>query len=202
MHRACLFLCITAVATTLGIVFMVIFINPIVANYSQAKIEAMTVKAVNRAISQVVSAGAYRELTIVNYGGDGKITGISANMLQINGLSSDIALVSQNFLELFATQGIDIPVGTFSGMPILTGKGPNVHLRIVPVGSVNCQFTSEFVGAGINQTHHRIVLRVRTAVNLIMPLGSRSVASEIEVLLCDNVIVGEVPEFMFPWLNQ
>ena len=198
MHRAWLFLCISAGVTVLGIVFMVVFVNPIVASYSQAKIEAMTVKAVNRAISQVVSAGAYRDLTIVHYGSDGKITGISANMLQINGLSSDIALVSQNFLELFATQGITVPAGTFSGMPILTGKGPDVHLRVVPVGSVNCAFTSEFIGAGINQTHHRIVLLVRTSVNLIMPLGSRSVAAEIEVLLCESVIVGEVPEFMFP----
>jgi hypothetical protein len=28
-----------------------------------------------------------------------------------------------------------------------------------------------------------------------MPLGSKTIESEIDVLLCENVIVGEVPEF-------
>ena len=192
---------ILVVFVILSIVFMHFFVNPIIADYSKAKIEAMSVKAVNRAVSQVMSASSYKDLTDVRYGADGKIMSLNANTVQINTLTSDIALLSQRFLELFATTGIEVPVGTFSGMPILTGKGPNVNLRVVPVGAVNCIFDSKFYGAGINQTHHRIILRFKTVVNLIMPLGSRNVTAEIEVLLCDSVIVGEVPELWFPKLN-
>jgi len=174
---------------------MYFFVNPIVVAASRAKIEAMTVKAVNHAVSSIVSIGTYRELTDIRYDANGKITSISANMMQMNGMSSDIALASQGYLELFATTGIPVPIGTFSGFPIITGKGPDVNLRVVPVGATNVRFDSQFTSAGINQTHHRIVLKVRTLVNLIMPLGSRHVEAEIEALLCESIIIGEVPEF-------
>ena len=180
-----------------GIVFFHFFVNPIVADYSKAKIETMTVKAVNRAVAETVNTGTYQQLTEITYGADGKITGMHANVAQINGLSNEIALRSQGFLELFASTGISVPVGTFSGVPVFTGKGPDIKLRVVPVGSVNCIFESEFLGAGINQTRHRVMLKVKSIVNLVMPLGSRNVTAEIEVMLCESVIVGEVPEFYF-----
>ena len=177
---------------------MVLFVNPIVAGAAKAKIEALTTKAVNRAIADIVTAGTYRELTDIRYDERGKITSISANMLQMNGLSSDIVNTSNGFLELFSAQGIAVPLGTFSGLPILTGKGPNVNLRVVPIGSVRCKFDSHFIGQGINQTLHRITLKVQSIVNLIMPLGSRNITAEIEVLVCDSIIVGEVPGIWFP----
>jgi len=200
MRRRTAFLAWGIFIVAIGIAFTAFFVNPIVAGAAQAKIEAMTIKAVNRAIAGVVTAGTYRELTDVRYDAQGKITSITANMMQMNGLSSDIALTSQGFLELFAAQGIDVPMGTFSGLPILTGRGPAINLRVVPIGAVNCAFDSVFIGQGINQTKHRVTLRVRTMVNLIMPLGNRNVKSEVEVLLSDSIIVGEVPEFMWPGL--
>ena len=135
MRKAWLFLWTSVGFLAIGIIFMVIFINPVVAGAANAKIEAMTVKAVNRAISNIVTASTYRELTDVRYDVNGKITSLSTNMLQMNGLSSDIANTSQGFLEMFASTGIPVPIGTFSGAPILVGKGPNVTLRVVPVGS-------------------------------------------------------------------
>ena len=177
--------------------FMVFFVNPIVAGYSKSKIESMTVNAVNNAIAKVMTIGIYRELTFIHYDTQGKISGLSVNMVQMNRLSGDIALTSQGFMETFAQAGLGVPVGTFSGLPVLTGRGPNVTLKVVPAGAVYCTFDSEFVGQGINQTVHRIMLHVNTTVNLIMPLGSRNIKAEIQVLLCDSIIVGEVPEFFF-----
>lgn len=177
--------------------FTLAFVNPIVVDYTHAKIEAMTVKATNRAVNNIVSANTYRELLIIKYDAAGKIQSLTSNTLQMNNLSSDIALLAQGELELLANMGIAVPLGTFSGWPLLTGMGPSVNLRVVPVGSVNCSFLSEFIGAGINQTRHRVVLKVHSVVNLVMPLTSRRAEAEIEVLLAESIIVGEVPEFLF-----
>lgn len=179
------------------VVYTIAFVNPVIVDYSQAKIEAMTVKATNRAVNSVVSTNTYRELLTIKYDAAGKIQSLTTNTLQMNNLSSDIALLTQSELELLANMGIAVPLGTFSGWPLLTGIGPDVNLRVVPVGSVNCAFTSEFIGAGFNQTRHRIVLKVRSVVQLVMPLTSRRIEAEIEVLLAESIIVGEVPEFLF-----
>ena len=197
MRRRTAFLVWGGILFGLSFVFMVFFVNPVVAGAARVKIETLTARSVNRAISSIVTLGTYREITQISYDSNGKISGISTNMMQANGLATDIAAASQNFLDSYAREGISVPLGTFSGLPILSGRGPNVNLRIVPVGAVHCTFDSEFLGQGINQTLHRLTLKVKVLVNLIMPLGSRNIEAEIEALLCESIIVGEVPEFLF-----
>lgn len=178
-------------------VFMFVFVNPVVINYSKAKVEGITVKAVNKSISSIVSADTYKNLVDIRYDSAGKITSLTTNMLQMNGLASDVALKGQKEIEHISQLGIAVPLGTFSGLPILTGKGPDVVLRVVPVGSINCTFSSDFSEAGFNQTRHRIVLKVRSKVNLIMPLVTHRVEAEVDVMLCESIIIGEVPAFLW-----
>jgi sporulation protein YunB len=196
-RRRSRFVFITFVVMALLIAYLAAFVNPVVVRYSTAKIEAMTVKAVNRCVNTVVGANTYRNLVDIRYDDAGKITSLTTNMLAMNGLSSDISLGTQQQLDMLASYGIEVPIGTFSGLPILTGQGPAVKLRVVPVGSINCSFSSDFAAAGINQTRHRIILKVRALVNLVMPLFSRTVDQTIEVMLCESIIIGEVPEWMW-----
>jgi sporulation protein YunB len=177
--------------------FMVAFVNPIVVNYSAAKIDAMTIKSVNRAVSQVVGTNTYRDLVDIRYDAQGKITSLTSDMIQINTLASSIALTAQGELDILATDGLDVPIGTFTGLPILTGKGRNINIGVIPIGSISTSFTSEFTSAGINQTRHRIVLTVHSTVHLVLPLHNRAVHAEIQVMLCESIIIGEVPEFFF-----
>ena len=58
-------------------------------------------------------------------------------------------------------------------------------------------FKSEFVSAGINQTVHRIYLEVSSVVNLILPIFDDPVQTYTQVLICESVIVGTVPDFYF-----
>jgi len=172
------------------------YVNPIVVSYSSGRIRGLTVRAVNEAIGEVLDPSIYKDLTIINREPRGQIIAVNTNMVLMNKLSGDIALTSQAKIERFADESFGVPLGTFCGMPLLNGRGPDVNLRIVPLGVVFCTFNTQFLSGGVNQTVHKITLHVKTTVNLIMPLGSRNVDAEIDVLLCENVIVGEVPQFM------
>jgi len=175
--------------------FSVFLVNPVIVAYSKSKIEALTVTAVNRAIADTVEFDMYRQLTDIRYDTGGRIVGIATNTVKMNGISMAIAHATQEQMKQFTAAGLGVPIGTFSGFPLFTGRGPEIPLRVVPVGAVKCDFDSEFIGQGINQTKHRVKLRVRTMMNLIMPLASYNVPAEIEVLLTDSIIVGEVPTF-------
>ena len=78
------------------------------------------------------------------------------NSVTINSFARDVSSVSQVYLDKIIDQGIDIPLGTFTGMPIFVGRGPSVNIKLLPIGSITCRFNSEFVNAGINQTNHKI----------------------------------------------
>jgi len=176
---------------------MFILVNPVIISYSQAKIQSLSVKAVNRSIYSLVTTETYRSLVDIRYDSSGKITSLTTDMFEMNKLGAEIAAKSQKEIDTLAAAGIGIPIGTFSGLPILTGKGPAVTIRIVPVGSIACTFASDFESAGFNQTRHRIILKVHSKVNLIMPLVTRTVQSDADILLCESIIVGEVPSFLW-----
>ena len=52
---------------------------------------------------------------------------------------------------------------------------------------------SEFTSQGINQTLHRVYLQVKCNVNIVTPYDSISREITNQVLLMENVIVGNIP---------
>ena len=179
------------------VVFMVGVVNPTVANYGKAELEALTIRAVNLGVAQVVTSSIYSELTDIRRNSSGVIVSISADIVEMNRIASEISLTAQSNLDTITGDGIPIPIGTFSGIPILVGKGFPIMLNIQLVGSVTCRFESSFTSAGINQTQHKITLQVDTVVNLVLPLYSKRTTVSVQMLFADSIIVGEVPEFFF-----
>lgn len=76
----------------------------------------------------------------------------------------------------------------------LAGKGPDINLKVVPVGSVTAQLCSEFKAAGINQTNHRIYLKLSANVSIIVPGSNNVVNTVTEVMIIDSIIVGKIPD--------
>lgn len=78
-------------------------------------------------------------------------------------------------------------------MKLLSGRGPGVKIRISTVGDVETNLKSEFTAQGINQTLHRIYLEAKCNINVLTPF--RDIKKDItsQVLLSENVILGEIP---------
>ena len=55
-------------------------------------------------------------------------------------------------------------------------------------------FFSEFKQAGINQTIHRIYVKVDTKVQVIIPFSNKFVEIGSEVPIAETIIVGDVPD--------
>ncbi|MCM1394039.1 MAG: sporulation protein YunB [[Eubacterium] siraeum] len=187
------------------VVFIVIFIFctiyfrnnvvPTVMDSSIAQVRAIATNAVNLAATTVINGGlTYDELFEVKYDNNGKITMIQANSPRINTIAREIANLAQANLDDLGVQEISIAVGTFTGFALLTGFGPDVTIKIVPIGAANCDFVSCFQSAGINQTLHKIYIDVYADVSIITPIDEPTVQVKAEILVCENVIVGEIPD--------
>ncbi|MBE5745889.1 MAG: sporulation protein YunB [Clostridiales bacterium] len=170
-------------------------INSVVYSYSESKIRALSIKAVNNAVSELVhNKNIYDNLINITTDNQGSIVLIQANAIQINMLTKDLIKTSQIKLEKMGIDGIDIPLGTFTGITLLSGKGPEINIKLIPVGDVSCNFVSEFIDAGINQTLHKLYVTIDTNVNIILPLKNNNVKTTTNILICESVIVGKIPE--------
>lgn len=83
--------------------------------------------------------------------------------------------------------------GSFTGFKLLAGRGPTVKIKIVSSGNVQTDLKSEFTSQGINQTLHRAFLEVKSNVNILTPFDIIQKEITNQVLLAENVIVGNVP---------
>lgn len=180
------------------ILFSFIFkngINTVIADTVELKSKALATKAMNSAIADVViNSIVYEDLVNIITDEFGNITMIQANALEINNLSKDLAQTTEIKIEEYGKMGVSIPLGTMTGIPLFVGRGPKIKLKVNPIGAVNCTFLSQFESAGINQTNHKIYLKISADVGVVLPLLSKKYNTTRQVLISESIIVGEVPE--------
>ena len=154
----------------------------------------------NEAISSSVKAvmeetGAeYSDLSVTVYDEDGKISSSQLCTKNLNILQSMIITEINSSFERLSESEINIPLGTLSGFYLLNGRGPEITVKLLPVGSADTELKSEFVSAGINQTCHKISLDVKTRLKAVFPSGSEEITVNLNCILAENIIVGDVPE--------
>lgn len=118
---------------------------------------------------------------------------INANVLKINQVTSDVAINIQNRLDEKQKNNVYIASGAITGVRFLSGFGPRILLRISSSGNVDTDLRSEFISQGVNQTVHRVYLDIKTNVNILTSFRIIQKSIENQVLIAENVIVGDIP---------
>ena len=168
---------------------------PIVVENTETQIKTYATKAINYAVADTMNQNAsYGDIVNIVKDSNDNVSFIEANSVRINLLSKTMSkVVMSNFLE-FAKIPIKIALGSFSGISILAGYGPKIAYNVNPYGEVYCYFTSAFDSAGINQTYHKIYLMITINVYVVLPFKKLDIQSSSEVLLCETLIVGKIPD--------
>lgn len=148
----------------------------------------------NEQATVVMSKHTYDELFSIERDNDGDIRMIRANVIAINEIISDVAIKIQEQIDQRGREDIEIALGSFTGFKLLAGRGPGVKIRISSIGSVETDLRSEFISQGINQTLHRVYLQVECRVNILTPFDNIEQEIANQVLLAENVIVGNIPD--------
>lgn len=191
-HKIFAFFIIFFLAVFLYLKYLAI---PIVINNTKSQVQSYATKSINYAIADTMNQNiSYGDLINIVKDNNNNVSFIEANSVRINLLSKTMSkVVMSNFLE-FAKWPIKIAIGSFSGISILSGLGPKIAFNISPFGEVVCSFSSNFESAGINQTYHKLYLIILLKINIVFPFERLQVLSDSEVLLCETLIIGKIPE--------
>lgn len=153
-------------------------------------------ESVNDAVLESLTASVkYSDIVNIEKNLEGDIVLINADPYKINLISREITAVTQKKLKEKLENGIPIPFFAFSGIDIISGYGFNINYKSVSISSVNCSFSGEFNGMGINQTLHSIYAEVTCKINVNMPLVKTENVCKTQVLISESILVGKVPEF-------
>ena len=170
-------------------------VTRVLISISEATIRSITTVAVNDAIYYTLNdVMRYDDLISIERDSGGNVTSITTDSLKINRIARDTAYLSQENLTKMSAEGIMVPLGALTGIEALAGFGQKINIKIIPISNVECRFVSKFIQAGINQTLHSLYLEIVSDISIILPSKSTNLASTIEVLICESVITGKIPD--------
>lgn len=188
-------MCILCLLTVGVLLYFQRNVTKVLISISEATIRSITTVAVNDAIYYTLNDSLrYDDLIHIERDADGNVTSITTDSLKINKIARDTAYMSQENLNKMSAEGILVPIGALTGIEALAGFGKKINLKIIPISNVECRFVSKFTQAGINQTLHSLYLQIVSDISIIMPSKSTNLASTIQVLICESVIAGKIPD--------
>lgn len=192
-HSALLALvCLVIIITVC--VFFSIKIDPILLDAAKPAALNMMNDAINSAQAETAEREDISYDKIVNISRDtnGDVTSVTVDSTYLNAISVS---VNERVGELVKGKRIkvQVPMGTLSGVDVLSGKGPRPVMKIAQVTTVDTSTESVFDSAGINQTMHRIILHVITHTTLIFHDKTETIEYSADFVIAESIIVGRVP---------
>ncbi len=181
------------------IVITVIYYKAVVAkhiieiccDYSYSYVTESINEAIMRSLRNKIN---YTDIITIEKNSVGDITLMQTNSIKVNYVNKEIAVTTKEILDKKLSEGVPIPLLSFTGIGLISGFGKTFNLKVVSVSSVLCDFDSNFISMGINQTLHSIYLNVTCELLIDIPSVKYIKKCDTPVLLSEAILVGKVPD--------
>lgn len=176
-------------------------ISPIIDKECINMAKSIATNISNEQATHVMSRYKYEDLCNITKDNNGNITMVSANVIPINEIISDIPILIQKELNKTENCKFEISLGSFTTSRLISGRGPKIEVKMSTIGNLDTDLRSEFTSAGINQTLHKIYLQVECNVVILTPFETIEEKITNQVLLAEAVIVGTTPDTYYNFVG-
>ena len=167
-----------------------------IRSLAETQVKNTTSDLINDAIDEQIETGNILYDRIVYFEKDlnGRITALKTNMSEVNRLKTDILNIINDEILAMDTSDIGIPMGSLILPEFLSGRGPEIPVRIISISNSDASFHSDFTEAGINQTLHQLSMEVSVDVTILVLGATESYTVTSQVVVAETIIVGDVPQ--------
>lgn len=167
-----------------------------ICTLAETQVKNATSDLINDAIDKQIETGNIQYDRIVYFEKDlnGRITALKTNMSEVNRLKTDTLNIINDEILAIDNQDLGIPVGSLFFPEFLSGKGPEIPVRIIAIRNSDANFGSEFTEAGINQTLQQLTMNVSVDASILVLGQIAEFTISSQVVVAETVIVGQVPD--------
>ncbi|MGI6578356.1 MAG: sporulation protein YunB [Eubacteriales bacterium] len=178
-----------------GLVVFELRLGPVVKQIALARVTYIAGKVINDAINEQIEKDftQFEDLITFHKTTDGLITAYTPNYGKINLLKVNIIANVLDKINHMDTTQLKIPLGNILNGEMLSGVGPRIPIRILPVATAEAKFATAFTSAGINQTRHQILVEVTVNIGVVLPGMRTGTEVTSQVNIAETIIVGNVP---------
>ncbi len=136
----------------------------------------------------------YADLIKFGRDGNGNIVSVTTDAYYLNKIGNNIGDEVDRQINGMKSYILRIPVGVFFSEQLINGRGPKVPLIFVMTGITTTNFENEFTAAGVNQTHHRVMMNIKISTYVIHSGNVTVVPYETNVCIAESIVVGITPQ--------
>lgn len=169
---------------------------PVVKNLAETQVKNTTSDLINDAILEQIVNGNIQYDRIVFFEKDlnGRITALKTNMAEVNRLKTDILNLINDEILAQDTSHLGVAIGSLVFPEFLSGKGPEIPVKILSIRNSDATFQSYFSEAGINQTLQQLTMDVLVDVTILLLGQTDTFTVSSQVVVAETIIVGDVPD--------
>ena len=195
-QRAAFWIGAVSFITAVILLLAVVHLHTLMSELAVTRAKNTVGRIVTAAVCDAIDSGdiQYDQLITLRTNADGEITALQSNMAEFNRLQGAITQDILQRLSEVSQATLSIPVGTLTGMALLSGRGPRFSVKVEMTGSCTAHFANSFDHAGINQTTHSIILYVDVSMSIFLPGERTSAKVSNAYSVAETVIVGDVPD--------
>ena len=163
---------------------------------SETQVKNATSDLLNDAIDRQIAAGEihYDRMVYFEKDLDGRITALKTNMTEVNRLKTSVLSRINDEVLTMDTSYLGIPLGSLILPEFLSGKGPDIPVKILAIRNSEASFDSSFTEAGINQTLHQIIMELSVDITVLVLGQTNNFTVISHVVVAETIIVGRVPD--------
>ncbi len=188
--------CVFLILATL-FVLLDIPIRPVVRENAKYIVKNEVTLMINECVAGYLQENniAYTDLITVSLNDKKEVTAVGTNTIAVNKLKTDITNAIANELKDSRGEKIRVSLGNLFDSYILDYIGIEFQVKLTDYGFIETDILSSFKSSGINQTIHRINLKIKVEINVNIGTLYQTETVETEILLAETVLLGNVPEF-------
>lgn len=194
MYLYIVFAGILIISTALLSVFE-LRVRPIISEVATSRAKSIAVRVISNVVNDTMAKEniKYNDLVSFQKNGEQNITAVTSNVVAINKLKATLTMEIEKKISNIDTMSTKIPLGNLLNQSFLSGLGPKIKIKMVPIGYATIDVKNEFTSAGINQTKHEIYLEISCALSVLLPVSSEGTLVKTQIPVAETIIVGNVP---------
>lgn len=187
----------TVLFTIALIVFCECHLSDFRPEYIRIQAEILSTNSVSGAVTDTLDGLDYKysDVAKIIYADDGTVQAIETDSFKINRIKSDVTKAVQKEIAKVYDNHIDIPIGAFTNISVLSNVGPCITVSFNLTGSFTAEIVSTFEQAGINQTVHHIRLMLTSKIMTTSLDYSGNITFTTDYEIAQSIIVGKIPSY-------
>lgn len=193
MRKGVILTAVSCILLAVVAFFVNMYISPAIKKQAEMQVLGIGQSVLNDALKHTLDTADFSDLVIVERDEAGDIQLVTVNSEEINNIENTALTYAQQQLSKLEKTGVSVNVGSALST-LTTGLGPDIKIGVQPKGAASATYYTRFETGGVNQTRFMIYIRLNADLRMLVGLSVQDVEVKNDILICETIIVGKVPQ--------